>query len=100
MGSITVSVKDNRSVLATVGKLVVHGSLQIAKEMLDCGPMARSWVGAEPAKVANNISDVRARHGREVVEGTNGTEVGNSAHVVNLLLSLGTHGLGELRSGC
>jgi hypothetical protein len=28
MGSITVSVKDNRSVLATVGKLVVHGSLR------------------------------------------------------------------------
>ncbi len=91
MVSITVAQEHLRSGgVWGESELVVHGPLQIAKEVLDSCPVSFARVGVVPGKEPNFIGNIWASGKGTVDEGSNCSDVGNGAHLLSPQVSLDT----------
>jgi hypothetical protein len=95
MRCITESSEDLRLQWAGVGELIVDGTLEVSERMLDSSPMLRARIEVEACKEVDSVLHVRACHASEILDRTEGREIGNRAHKLEFRGSGRSHVLGE-----
>ena len=74
-----------------IDEFQVHGGLQIAKEVLDSGPVLFARIGVEASELRDSEGDVWTSTSSQIHQGSHSIDVWQLAHLSALLSIRGTH---------